>query len=71
MRVTIEKAGINGEGAARTLTLDLARLAGTRSGTLITDGRSERFEKQTNTLGADRKLSLTLPPSGGFVLVFD
>jgi hypothetical protein len=64
-------AGINGEGAPRTLTLDLGRLAGVRSGTLITDGHSERFEKQAFTLGADRKLALTLPPNGGFVLVFD
>ena len=64
-------AGINGEAAPRELTLDLRRLAGARTGTLITDGPRERFAKRAVTLGPGRKLSLTLPPDGGFVLVFD
>jgi hypothetical protein len=64
-------AGINGEPTARELTLDLNRLAGTKSGMLITDGPDQRFQQKTVTLGANHKLTITLEPHGGFVLVLD
>lgn len=64
-------AGINGEKEARTLTLDLSRLTkcGMR-GLLIADGDGGNlsFRKETVRLDADKKLQVTLPASGGFVL---
>jgi alpha-glucosidase len=64
-------AGINGEAAPRELTLDLAELAGAKSGTLITDGPEQRFQQKAMTISPDRKLTLTLEANGGFVLVLD
>lgn len=66
-------AGINGGTAARTLTLDLAGLSAQPGGTLITDGAPGNlsFRRETVTLGPDGKLTLTLPPHGGFVLTLE
>lgn len=66
-------AGINGETAARTLTLDLAGLSAKPGGTLIADGAPGNlsFRRETVTLGPDGKLTLTLPPHGGFVLTLE
>ncbi|MEW7850878.1 glycoside hydrolase family 97 catalytic domain-containing protein [Massilia aurea] len=64
-------AGINADGAARTVELDLSFLAG-RSGTLIGDGEvdhdNERvFNQQPIKAG---KTSISIKPHGGFVAVF-
>lgn len=66
-------AGINGEAAARKLTLDLSGLSAKQSGTLIADGEPGNlsFRREHITLGADRQLILTLPAHGGFVLTLD
>lgn len=66
-------AGINGEATARTLTLDLAGLSPKNTGTLIADGPPGNlsFRRETVTLAADGKLTVTLPPHGGFVLTLD
>lgn len=66
-------AGINGEAAARTLTLDLSGLSPRRTGTLIADGAPGNlsFRREILSLGADRQLTLTLPAHGGFVLTLD
>jgi len=64
-------AGINGEKETKTLTLDLSRLDGCGSrGTLIADGDGGNlsFRKEMVMLGADKKLQVTLPANGGFVL---
>jgi alpha-glucosidase len=64
--------GINGEGAPKMLTLDLSVLSAIKgTGNLISDGDDRRFQRKPVTLGADRKLSVTLEPHGGFVLVLD
>lgn len=66
-------AGINGEAAVRTLTVDLAGLSPKNTGTLIADGAPGNlsFRRETITLGANRQLALTLPAHGGFVLTLD
>jgi hypothetical protein len=65
-------AGINGEAAARTLSLDLGAVkAAKRSGTLITDGNGEMFQKRAVSFERDNKLEVTLQPDGGFVLMLD
>jgi alpha-glucosidase len=63
-------AGINGETNPQTLTLDLSSLAASGSGTLIadSDGGNLSFRQETVTFGSGRKLELTLPPRGGFVV---
>ncbi len=67
-------AGINGEKETKTLTLDLSRLGkiGTQ-GTLIGDGvgAEHLFFKDTVQLGTDKKLQVTLPANGGFVLLLE
>lgn len=61
-------AGINGEAEPKPLTLDLSFI-GKAKGTLITDGQAPRsFERRPVEA---RPLELTVPPAGGFVVVFD
>jgi alpha-glucosidase len=64
-------AGINGEANSRTLALDLGSLAPGGSGTLIADGDAGNlsFRRETVSFGPGKKLDLTLPAQGGFVLV--
>jgi alpha-glucosidase len=64
-------AGINGESTARKLTLDLGELQVGRAGSLIADGDGGNLSFRTETvhLSASRKLELTVPSRGGFVLV--
>lgn len=63
--------GINGESTARKLTLDLGELQVGRAGSLIADGDGGNvsFRTETVQLSASRKLELTMPSRGGFVLV--
>ena len=63
-------AGINGEPAERKLTLDLSGLR-VHSGMLISDGNGGNlsFRQEKIQLPSDRKLVVTLPPRGGFVMV--
>lgn len=64
--------GINGEATAKTVTLDLAALTGAKvTGTLIADGESAGFVRQPVALGTEKKLTVTLKPHGGFVIVLD
>jgi alpha-glucosidase len=58
-------AGINGTDAPKTLQIDLSKL-GLTSGTLITDGASNRSFSTRAVSGAT--LSVTLPARGGFVV---
>jgi alpha-glucosidase len=58
-------AGINGTDAPKTLQIDLSKL-GLTSGTLITDGASNR-SFSTRAVGS-ATLSVTLPARGGFVV---
>ena len=64
-------AGINGESTIRKLTLDLSELQVSRAGSLIADGEGGNlsFRQETMRLPAGRKVDLTVPPRGGFVLV--
>ena len=63
-------AGINGENETKNLQLDLSFLAN-KQGTLITDNEQrDSFKNQTLTLPADGKVSVSLQPNGGFVMVF-
>ncbi len=63
-------AGINAESAEKTLTLDLSALPAGTTGTLIADGgEGSLFAQKSVTLGADQKLTVTLKPHGGFVLL--
>ncbi|MFT3784385.1 MAG: glycoside hydrolase family 97 catalytic domain-containing protein [Nibricoccus sp.] len=65
-------AGINGEVESKALTLDLNRIAKAGAqGLLIADGEDGNlsFRKETVRLGADGKMTITLPACGGFVLV--
>ncbi len=60
-------AGINADGAPRTLELDLSFL-GNRKGVLITDGARQReFSRAELAAG---KATVTVQPRGGFVAVF-
>jgi alpha-glucosidase len=63
-------AGINGEAAERTLSLDLGSLP-TAKGVLITDGDGDLFQKRAVELKSNNKLDLTLKANGGFVITFD
>jgi len=62
-------AGINGEAVGKTVTLDLSELPAATGGRLITDGESGSFTGENVTLTPDHKLTVTLKPNGGFVLV--
>lgn len=64
-------AGINGEPAKKTLTLDLSAVAAEGRGMLITDGSETGFQQTDLVWSADHKPILTLQPNGGFVLVID
>jgi alpha-glucosidase len=66
-------AGINGEGTARKLTLDLKQLRVPTTGTLIADGDGGNlsFRQETVHLSRDKKFEITLPPHGGFDMVFN
>lgn len=64
-------AGINGEPVAKTVTLDLGTLSGSASGALITEGDGSLFSREKIALTADKKLTITLKPNGGFVLLLD
>jgi alpha-glucosidase len=58
-------AGINATDAPKTIQLDLSKL-GLASGTLITDGATNR-SFSTRAVGGTT-LSVTLPARGGFVV---
>jgi hypothetical protein len=66
-------AGINGETTAKTLTLNLKELRVPASGTLIADGDGGNlsFRRETVHLPRNQKFEITLPPHGGFVIVFN
>jgi hypothetical protein len=66
-------AGINGETTARTLTLNLKELRVPASGTLIADGDGGNlpFRRETVHLLRNQQFEITLPPHGGFVMVFN
>jgi hypothetical protein len=66
-------AGINSEATAKTLTLNLSELSIRGAGTLITDGDGGNlsFRQETVRPDSDQRLKVTLPPQGGFVLVFE
>jgi alpha-glucosidase len=66
-------AGINAGDAPKALALDLDGLAPHGTGTLITDGAGGNlsFARSTVTVAAGKKLELTLPAHGGFVLVLE
>ncbi|MBQ5941529.1 glycoside hydrolase family 97 protein [Massilia sp. AB1] len=60
-------AGINADGVERSVDLDLSFLDG-RSGTIVTDGDTERSFTQAPIGGG--KASISIKPHGGFVAVF-
>ncbi|WP_198661793.1 glycoside hydrolase family 97 catalytic domain-containing protein [Lewinella sp. IMCC34183] len=67
-------AGLNGEGVAKTFTLDLGFLNG-RTGTLIAggaDGTADQpsFRREEISLPADGRLEVSVGPSDGFVIEF-
>lgn len=67
-------SGINGEPEIKTITLDLSRLTKCGiQGALIADGDGGHlsFRKEMVKLSADRKLQVTLPANGGFVLTLE
>jgi alpha-glucosidase len=66
-------AGINGEEAAKKLTLNLKELHVPASGTLIADGHNGNlsFHQETIHLPRNRNFEITMPPHGGFVIVFN
>jgi hypothetical protein len=64
-------AGINGEDAAKSLTLDLGELDSRGRAVLITDGDGGNlsFRREELDLTGEKTVSITLKPHGGFVLV--
>ena len=64
-------AGINAEAAGKKLMLDLRGLGIRGSGMLIADGGDLSFRREAVRLALDMRLEVTLPPQGGFVMVFD
>jgi hypothetical protein len=66
-------AGINGEDERKELTLDLSRLSVKGRGMLITDGDGGNlsFRQEAVLLEGGKKLSVSLKPHGGFVLVIE
>jgi len=65
-------AGIHAGDEAKTLTLDLSELGKLPEGSLITDGDGGNlsFRKESVSVGADGRVTVTLKPKGGFVLTF-
>ena len=65
-------AGINGDSAARRLTISLRDLPGS-NGTLIADGPDGNlsFRQSTIRIPSKRTLDFELPPHGGFVFVLE
>jgi alpha-glucosidase len=65
-------AGIHAGDQPKTLVLDLKELGKLTKGTLITDGDGGNLSFRTEeiSVGTDGKLTVTLKPKGGFVLVF-
>jgi hypothetical protein len=62
-------AGINGEKTAKTLTLEFAFLPKDFRGILITDGsRPDQLEAKEVSADEVRRMEISLPPQGGFVL---
>lgn len=62
-------AGINAQETDQTVTFDIAGL-GVNRGMLITDGKNgQAFTQETATADAGGKLTLTMKPHGGFVMV--
>jgi alpha-glucosidase len=61
------------EATAKTITLDLSELSVRGAGTLIADGDGGNlsFRQETVRPAAEQTLKITLPPQGGFVLVFE
>lgn len=66
-------AGINGEATPNVLTLNLKELRAPAAGTLIADGSAGNlsFRRETVHLPRNREFKITLPPRGGFVMVFN
>ncbi|HXD22165.1 MAG TPA: beta-L-arabinofuranosidase domain-containing protein [Gemmatimonadaceae bacterium] len=66
-------AGINGENQAAALHMSFADLPVQGRGTLISDGARGNlsFRREAVQLTAQKTLDITVPPRGGFVLVFD
>jgi hypothetical protein len=66
-------AGINGEETAKQITLNLKELHIPSSGTLIADGSSGdiSFRQETVRLPRNRNFKITVPPHGGFVMIFN
>jgi hypothetical protein len=62
-------AGINGENAPRTLSLDLRELGRRGKGALIADGDGGNLSFRQAEVTGDR-LDIELPPHGGFVVRF-
>ncbi len=64
-------AGINSSKEARSFDLNLSEISSAGTGTLITDGETNRsFLKKDISLD-EGKINLTIKPSGGFVMVLD
>lgn len=60
-------AGINGENAAKEITIDLSFIQSDREGEMITDGTTALFERSTVK---PSKTTVRLKPYGGFVMKF-
>ncbi len=64
-------AGINSLKESRSFDLDLSGIGSAGSGTLITDGETNRSFLKKDIRLDEGKISLTIKPSGGFVMVLD
>jgi len=65
-------AGINGENSEKSLKCDLSFIKVTKSGTLITDGKSNRsFSMEKIVYIPNEPLKINLKVNGGFVIKFD
>jgi len=62
-------SGINSENIAKSIEINPA-LFGAKKGTLISDGATQLSFKQS-VLDAKQKQTITIQPSGGFVLVYE
>jgi hypothetical protein len=66
-------SGINGEATSRELVLDLGGISGRGTGLLISDGDGGNlsFRRETLRPAPANRMTINLPPKGGFVLRLD
>lgn len=64
-------AGIHAEKHTKNLSLDLSELGIAESGSILSEGESDRDFSKKKLVLTDHRLEVEMCPSGGFVAVFN